>query len=137
MSKASENTLTKLTVNMYGNARVEKVDPEKRTGWTKLWIIRKTSIQGILQNKQMDKYLYWVFFHLRSCLVSCPALNVYGWIELVSVGLKPFPFTKDPLTHKYTNLGSMTTVTLKNTWGNLLKIWKRKYLMNFQVNFHW
>ena len=39
-------------------------------------------------------------------------MNVHGRIEWVCQGLKPFSFVEDPVTRKYTNLGSMTRPTL-------------------------
>ena len=62
------------------------------------------------------------FLSSRSGLVSVSrsALNIYGWIEWVCVGLKPFSFPEDPLTRKYTNLGNMTNVTLKKYMEKLV-----------------
>ena len=43
------------------------------------------------------------------------AMNVHGRLEGVCQGLKPFSFVKDPLTQKYTKLGSMARpILLKN-----------------------
>lgn len=65
---------------------------------------------------------------LGSSLISLPrpavaesVKNLYGWIEWVCVGVKPFAFVDDPLTKLYTNLKPITSKTLKKHMSQLVR----------------
>ena len=64
--------------------------------------------EGDPQQTSMASYLVTNTGHK----IGRSAMNVHGWIEWVCQKLKPFSFVEDPLTRKYTKLGSMARPTL-------------------------
>ncbi|XP_036367828.1 uncharacterized protein LOC118767407 [Octopus sinensis] len=104
----------------------KKLTQKKGTGWTNLMNHIKNQHPEYSTTQATGQPSSSSFLSPRSSLVSRSALNFYGWIEWVCVGLKPFSFTEDPLTHKYTNLGSITNVALKKYMEKLTQEVEKK-----------
>ncbi|CAI9729994.1 Hypothetical predicted protein [Octopus vulgaris] len=113
----------------------KKLTQKKRSGWLNLLNHKKKQHPEYSTTQATGQSFLSSFLSPRSSLVIRSALNVYGWIEWVCVGLKPFPFTEDPLTCKYTNLGNMTNVTLKKYLTKLTQEVEKKTSDELPIKF--
>ena len=106
----------------------KKLIQKKGSGWTNLLNHIKSQHPEYSTMKEIKQQSLSSFTSIpsTSSSVNCSALNVYGWIEWVCVGLKPFSFIEESLTRKYTSLGSMTNLTLKMYMEKLIQIVKNK-----------
>ena len=87
---------------------MQKADEAKKgSGWTNLLNHIKTQHPDYDKDdgkqQRIDNYVS----------LTKKANNVFGWLEWITVTLKPFAFIECPFTAKYSNLNPMSTKTLK------------------------
>ena len=105
----------------------KKLTQKKGIGWTNLMNHIKNQHPEYCKTQEQQSLSNFGFLSLTSASsIDRSALNVFGWIERIYVGLKPFSFTKDPLTCKYTNLKNITNKTLKKYMEKLTRQVEKK-----------
>ena len=86
----------------------KQIKQKKESGWTNLLNHNKTQHPDYDKDdgkqQRIDKYVS----------PTKKANNVFGWLEWITVTLKPFAFIECLLTAKYSNMNPMSTKTMKN-----------------------